>query len=95
MDVYEFLYISVFLICIYLIYYFNDKMNPKFPKAYVKSDSQFYPINYNSTTIDLDENNYMTLLKSELLLYKLVIDNILEPFIKIIYYPKNILLKYI
>jgi len=95
MDTYVYLYLFLFLICIYLVKYFNDKMSAKFPKAYVKSDLQFYPTNYNSSILNTSENKYMTILKSELMLYSLALQYILDPFIKIIYYPKKILLKYI
>mgnify|MGYP003685711685 FL=1 len=95
MDTYVYLYLFLFLICIYLVNYFNDKISAKFPKAYVKSDLQYYPTNYNSSILNTSENKYMKSLKSELMLYSLALQYILEPFIKIIYYPKKILLKYI
>ena len=95
MDTYVYLYLFLFLVSIYLVKYFNDKMSAKFPKAYKKFDSQYYPTNYNSSILSSSENKYMTILKSELMLYTLALQFILDPFIKIIYYPKKILLKYI
>jgi hypothetical protein len=81
--------------CIFLVKYFNEKVSAKFPKAYIKSDLQYYPTNYNSNILSTSENKYMTILKSELMLYSLALQYILEPFVKIIYYPKQIILKYI
>ena len=95
MNAYVYVYLFLFLISIYLVKYCNDKMSAKLPKAYVNSDLQYYPTNYNSNMLNISENKYMTILKSELMLYSLILQHVFEPLIKIVYYPKNILLKYI
>jgi len=95
MDIYLYLYLFLFLLCIYLVKYFNDKVGAKYPEAYVKSNLQYYPTNYNSSILNSTENKFITILKSELMLYSLAFRYFLEPFIKIIYYPQKIILKYI
>lgn len=95
MDTYVYLYLFLFLISVYLVKYYNDKISAKFPKAYLESDLQYYPTNYNSSILNTSENKYMTILKSELMLYSLGFQYIIKPFIKIIYYPRKIILKYI
>lgn len=95
MDMYVYLYLFLFLLSVYFVTYFNDKLSAKFPKAYIKTDLQFYPTNYNSNILNYNENKYMEILKSELMLYSLALQYIFEPFMKIIYYPKKILMKFI
>jgi hypothetical protein len=88
----------MFFISIILVSYFNSKLKAKIPNAYNlqhKQHLQFYPINYNSNVLMSSENKYLVALKSELMLYYLVLQHIFSPFIKTFYYPKYILLKYI
>lgn len=73
-------YLLLFIICIYLVYCFNDKSRSKLPKAYSKFDLQYYPVNYNCNTY---ENKYVTCLKNELMLYNIVLKHLkslLTPF---------------
>ena len=100
MDSNVYLYLSLFLICIYLIYYFNNKMKAKLPISYNfhhKNNLLFYPINYHSNVLFSSniENKYWSAFKTELMLYHLAIEHILTPIIEIIYLPKNILTNYI
>jgi len=95
MDAYIYLYLFLFLVSIYLVKYFNDKTSAKFPKAYIKSDLYYYPTNYNLTTFNSSENKYITILKSEMMIYSIALQYILGPIIKIYSYPKKILFHYI
>lgn len=97
-SLYLYLYFILFLLSIYLIVYFNNKVRAKFPNAYNlqhKNELKYYPINYNSKILVDNENKYISSIQSELMLYYLVIEHFFTPIIKIIYYPKKILLKYI
>ena len=100
MDSYVYLYFFLFLTCIYLVYYFNNKVKAKFPESYNlrnKNDLQFYPINYNSKLLLSShfENKYWNTFVIELELYYLALQYLFAPVMEIIFFPKNILLKYI
>lgn len=93
MDKFIYIYILLFITSIYLVHHFNHKLKAKLPKAYVKNESMFYPVNYN--ILANYENKYIDILMSEIILYEVLFQKYIDPFISTIYYPKKILLKYI
>lgn len=92
----QYLYWLLFILCIYSIFYFDNKFSAKIPIAYNlehKNNLKYYPVNYNNTQIN--PNGFRMKIQNELTLYYLVVQSVITPIINIIYYPKNIIYGYI